>query len=127
MSWGTLVLCLLFLKSKSFSFLKFQQDTKNLRLNSRLQARLVSFRISLSIFERFSFAHILFDLQLQVWKDPDLAWNTSVYEYDRVVLPVSKVWTPELHVTNGSVGFSPGHKVKSGSSRLQLTCRLSPV
>ncbi|KAL7379429.1 hypothetical protein ABVT39_027398 [Epinephelus coioides] len=35
------------------------------------------------------------------WEDPELAWDTSVYPYDQVVLPVSKVWTPELRVTNG--------------------------
>ncbi|KAM3598439.1 uncharacterized protein V6R79_018049 [Siganus canaliculatus] len=60
-------------------FIEYQTlsvDTKNLRLISRLQASLT-------------------------WRDPDLAWNTSVYPYDDVVLPVSKIWTPELHVTNG--------------------------
>ncbi|KAF7668260.1 hypothetical protein LDENG_00024550 [Lucifuga dentata] len=36
-----------------------------------------------------------------VWRDPELAWNTSVYPYDQVVLPASKIWTPELQVTNG--------------------------
>ncbi|XP_042361592.1 5-hydroxytryptamine receptor 3A-like [Plectropomus leopardus] len=60
-------------------FIEYQTlsvDTKNLRLNSRLQASLV-------------------------WEDPELGWNTSVYPYDHVALPVNKVWTPELHVTNG--------------------------
>ncbi|CAF89457.1 unnamed protein product [Tetraodon nigroviridis] len=52
------------------------QDTKNLRLISRMQASLV-------------------------WIDLDLAWDTADYEYDEMVLPVAKVWTPELHVTNG--------------------------
>eukprot|EP00063_Salmo_salar_P083192 XP_014058027.1 PREDICTED: 5-hydroxytryptamine receptor 3A-like [Salmo salar] len=45
-----------------------------------------------------------FESQLQVmlsWEDPDLSWNTSVYHHHMVVLPVSKIWTPELHVTNG--------------------------
>ncbi|KAF3846287.1 hypothetical protein F7725_003365, partial [Dissostichus mawsoni] len=51
-------------------------DTKNLRLISRLQARLE-------------------------WSDPELKWNTSVYDYEDVVLPVGKVWTPEILVTNG--------------------------
>ncbi|XP_041813361.1 5-hydroxytryptamine receptor 3A-like [Chelmon rostratus] len=62
-------------------FIEYQTlsvDTKNLRLISRLQASLV-------------------------WSDLELGWNTSVYQYDEVVLPVSKVWTPELHVTNGIV------------------------
>ncbi|XP_074552478.1 ligand-gated cation channel ZACN-like [Halichoeres trimaculatus] len=36
-----------------------------------------------------------------LWKDPELGWNTSEYQYDEVVLPVAKVWTPEIHVTNG--------------------------
>ncbi|XP_075880452.1 5-hydroxytryptamine receptor 3A-like [Nelusetta ayraudi] len=60
-------------------FMEYQTlsvDTKNLRLNSRLQASLI-------------------------WRDLDLAWNTSEYRYDEVVLPVNKIWTPELHVTNG--------------------------
>ncbi|XP_071329643.1 5-hydroxytryptamine receptor 3A-like [Trachinotus anak] len=62
-------------------FIEYQTlsvDTKNLRLISRLQATIV-------------------------WRDPELKWNTSVYKYDEVVLPVSKVWTPEIRVTNGIV------------------------
>lgn len=50
-------------------------------------------------------SHIRFDFKPQVWIDRDLAWNTSVYNYDEVVLPVKKVWTPELLVTNGSVSY----------------------
>ncbi|KAK1877775.1 5-hydroxytryptamine receptor 3A [Dissostichus eleginoides] len=60
-------------------FIEYQTlavDTKNLRLISRLQARLE-------------------------WSDPELKWNTSVYDYEDVVLPVGKVWTPEILVTNG--------------------------
>ncbi|XP_056144415.1 5-hydroxytryptamine receptor 3A-like [Lampris incognitus] len=34
------------------------------------------------------------------WMDPDLTWDTSIYPFDRVVLPVSEVWYPEIHVTN---------------------------
>ncbi|KAK5914005.1 hypothetical protein CgunFtcFv8_008475 [Champsocephalus gunnari] len=37
------------------------------------------------------------------WLDPDLKWNTSDYDYEDVVLPVEKVWTPEILVTNGIV------------------------
>ncbi|CAB1451304.1 unnamed protein product [Pleuronectes platessa] len=51
-------------------------DTKNLRLISRLQATLI-------------------------WKDPELEWDTSMYDFEEVILPVDKIWTPELHVTNG--------------------------
>lgn len=40
-------------------------------------------------------------MELQVWRDRELAWDAEDYEFDEVVLPVSKVWTPELHVTNG--------------------------
>lgn len=46
---------------------------------------------------------ISYDVKSQVWKDPDLSWDTSEYRYDEVVLPVNKIWTPEIHVTNGSV------------------------
>ncbi|XP_037332581.2 5-hydroxytryptamine receptor 3A-like [Pungitius pungitius] len=35
------------------------------------------------------------------WTDPDLAWNASLYQHDEVILPVDKIWVPELHVTNG--------------------------
>ncbi|XP_005936211.1 zinc-activated ligand-gated ion channel [Haplochromis burtoni] len=34
------------------------------------------------------------------WEDPELAWDTSVYKFDEVILPVDKIWTPELLVTN---------------------------
>ncbi|XP_068605934.1 5-hydroxytryptamine receptor 3A-like [Brachionichthys hirsutus] len=60
-------------------FLEYQTlsvDTKKLLLNVRMQASLV-------------------------WSDPDMAWNRSEYQYDEAMLPVMKVWTPELHVTNG--------------------------
>lgn len=36
----------------------------------------------------------------QMWTDRELAWDTLDYDYEQVVLPVNKVWTPELHVTN---------------------------
>ena len=37
----------------------------------------------------------------QVWRDPELEWNTSIYDFEEVILPVDKIWTPEIHVTNG--------------------------
>ncbi|KAJ8367252.1 hypothetical protein AAFF_G00323690 [Aldrovandia affinis] len=37
---------------------------------------------------------------LMLWEDPALAWNTSVYPYDKVMLPVTEVWTPHLYVKN---------------------------
>ncbi|XP_068194004.1 5-hydroxytryptamine receptor 3A-like [Antennarius striatus] len=60
-------------------FMEYQTvsvDTKNLRLIVRMLAALE-------------------------WNDLDLSWNKSDYQYDTVILPVMKVWTPELHVTNG--------------------------
>ncbi|XP_063760315.1 5-hydroxytryptamine receptor 3A-like isoform X2 [Eleginops maclovinus] len=60
-------------------FIEYQTlsvDTKNLRLISRLEAQLE-------------------------WVDPELKWDRSVYNYDAVVLPVGKVWTPLIIVTNG--------------------------
>lgn len=51
--------------------------------------------------QRISFSHIHYDLNPQVWTDPELGWDTSVYQYGQVILPVDKIWTPELHVTNG--------------------------
>ncbi|XP_050930050.1 5-hydroxytryptamine receptor 3A [Lates calcarifer] len=75
-------------------FIEYQTlavDTKNLRLISRLQAMIV-------------------------WRDPELGWNTSIYEYNEVVLPVDKVWTPEIHVTNGIMTT-----MKHGSRDLLVT------
>ncbi|KAM6913285.1 5-hydroxytryptamine receptor 3A-like [Lycodopsis pacificus] len=51
-------------------------DTKNLLIKSRM-------------------------LAIIMWTDPELAWNTSVYKFKHLTLPVDKIWTPELHVTNG--------------------------
>ncbi|XP_047428306.1 5-hydroxytryptamine receptor 3A-like [Mugil cephalus] len=59
-------------------FIEYQTlsvDTKDLRLISRLKATIR-------------------------WTDPELKWDTSVYQYNEVVLPVDKIWTPEIHVTN---------------------------
>uniref|UniRef100_A0AAV2KGM4 5-hydroxytryptamine receptor 3A-like n=1 Tax=Knipowitschia caucasica TaxID=637954 RepID=A0AAV2KGM4_KNICA len=50
-------------------------DTKRLRLISRLTATLE-------------------------WTDPEMAWDTNVYPYDRASLPVDSVWTPAVYVTN---------------------------
>ncbi|XP_078807041.1 ligand-gated cation channel ZACN-like [Oryzias latipes] len=60
-------------------FIEYQTlsvNTKSLRLNSRLRA-------------------------IVKWTDPQLAWDTSVYPYDAVMLPVDKIWTPVLQVKNG--------------------------
>ncbi|XP_077475016.1 5-hydroxytryptamine receptor 3A-like isoform X2 [Stigmatopora argus] len=35
------------------------------------------------------------------WYDDDLEWDYFVYPYDEVILPVSKVWTPDIFVSNG--------------------------
>ncbi|XP_015227611.1 PREDICTED: zinc-activated ligand-gated ion channel-like isoform X2 [Cyprinodon variegatus] len=35
------------------------------------------------------------------WIDPELAWNTSIYPFERVILPVNKVWTPDIAIENG--------------------------
>uniref|UniRef100_A0A8C2ZQH3 Neurotransmitter-gated ion-channel ligand-binding domain-containing protein n=1 Tax=Cyclopterus lumpus TaxID=8103 RepID=A0A8C2ZQH3_CYCLU len=80
-------------------------DTKNLRILSFLRASLVSAKktdkwtkkTTTSMFQ----VAFIFDLTPQVWTDPELAWNTSVYKYDQVILPVDTIWTPLLHVTNG--------------------------
>ncbi|XP_028311600.1 5-hydroxytryptamine receptor 3A-like isoform X1 [Gouania willdenowi] len=59
-------------------FIEYQTlsvDTKNLRLFARLQATIM-------------------------WKDPDLKWNTSDYDFYEVAVPVNRVWVPELQVTN---------------------------
>ncbi|KAJ3601519.1 hypothetical protein NHX12_032487 [Muraenolepis orangiensis] len=59
-------------------FIEYQTlevDTKNLRFTSQLKA-------------------------VMFWTDPELAWNESEYDYDKVVLPVDKVWTPQLIVIN---------------------------
>ncbi|XP_062304976.1 5-hydroxytryptamine receptor 3A-like [Osmerus eperlanus] len=34
------------------------------------------------------------------WMDPDLAWNTSVYTFNNVILPADQIWVPSLLVLN---------------------------
>ncbi|KAG9264584.1 5-hydroxytryptamine receptor 3A-like [Astyanax mexicanus] len=34
------------------------------------------------------------------WKDPDLAWTDSQYEFTELMLPVDKIWTPDMTVDN---------------------------
>ncbi|KAM6965861.1 5-hydroxytryptamine receptor 3A-like [Tautogolabrus adspersus] len=60
-------------------FMEYQTlsvDTKNLLLISQIRANLM-------------------------WRDTELSWDQSVYPFDTVVIPVDKIWTPEIHVTNG--------------------------
>lgn len=38
-----------------------------------------------------------------MWEDPEMTWNTTLYPYEEVVLPVNKIWTPEFYVTNALV------------------------
>ncbi|XP_029997193.1 5-hydroxytryptamine receptor 3A-like [Sphaeramia orbicularis] len=46
--------------------------------------------------------HLVSSLKVtMVWKDPELQWNTSEYEYNQVVVPVNTVWTPVIRITNG--------------------------
>ncbi|KAF5902657.1 5-hydroxytryptamine receptor 3A-like [Clarias magur] len=34
------------------------------------------------------------------WIDPDLSWSLANYTFDKIILPVSKIWTPDLTVVN---------------------------
>ncbi|CAB1350089.1 unnamed protein product, partial [Coregonus sp. 'balchen'] len=54
-----------------------------------------------SCISNISVPSIVYETLSVSWEDPDLSWDTSVYHHDMVVLPVSKIWTPDLHVTNG--------------------------
>ncbi|XP_060748776.1 5-hydroxytryptamine receptor 3A-like isoform X2 [Tachysurus vachellii] len=45
---------------------------------------------------RFS-SRIRIDME---WKDPDLAWNETEYNFKEIMLPVDKIWTPDLTVNN---------------------------
>ncbi|XP_047215620.1 5-hydroxytryptamine receptor 3A-like [Girardinichthys multiradiatus] len=46
--------------------------------------------------------HLLSRLEAQIkWVDPGLAWNTSINPFNRVILPVDKVWTPDVSIENG--------------------------
>lgn len=45
------------------------------------------------------------------WNDPDLAWNTSIYSSDQVVLPADTIWTPSLTVIN-AVSLTQKHGSK---------------
>ncbi|KAB5554057.1 hypothetical protein PHYPO_G00045710 [Pangasianodon hypophthalmus] len=45
---------------------------------------------------RFS-SRIRIDME---WKDPDLAWTDTEYTFTEIMLPVDKIWTPDLTVDN---------------------------
>lgn len=66
--------------------------------------------------QRACFKDINSDFKPQQWTDLELAWNTSVYQYNEVVLPVDRVWTPELHVTNGSVNYTKEHNSNTNTN-----------
>nr|XP_057905412.1 5-hydroxytryptamine receptor 3A-like [Doryrhamphus excisus] len=68
--------CTQFIYVSAIEYQTIKVDTKNLRLNCRLQA-------------------------IVEWTDDDLYWDQSIYAYDEVILPVNKVWTPEIHIANG--------------------------
>ncbi|XP_049600670.1 5-hydroxytryptamine receptor 3A isoform X2 [Syngnathus scovelli] len=68
--------CSEYIYVSSIEYQTIKVDTKNLRLGCRLQATIE-------------------------WTDYDLYWDPSVYPYEEVILPVSKVWTPDIFVTNG--------------------------
>ncbi|XP_061604719.1 5-hydroxytryptamine receptor 3A-like isoform X2 [Phyllopteryx taeniolatus] len=68
--------CSEYIYVSSIAYQTLKVDTKNLRLGCRLQATIE-------------------------WTDDDLYWDPSVYPYDEVILPVSKVWSPDIFVTNG--------------------------
>ncbi|XP_053095375.1 5-hydroxytryptamine receptor 3A-like [Pangasianodon hypophthalmus] len=34
------------------------------------------------------------------WTDPDLKWSETNYTFDEIILPVKKIWTPDLTVEN---------------------------
>ncbi|XP_019752906.1 5-hydroxytryptamine receptor 3A-like [Hippocampus comes] len=68
--------CSEYIYVSSIEYETIKVDTKNLRLGCRLRATIE-------------------------WTDDDLYWDQSVYPYDEVILPVNKVWTPDIFVTNG--------------------------
>ncbi|XP_007556377.1 zinc-activated ligand-gated ion channel [Poecilia formosa] len=46
--------------------------------------------------------HLMSRLQVTIaWVDPELAWNTSVHQFEKLILPVDKVWTPYISIENG--------------------------
>ncbi|XP_060758366.1 5-hydroxytryptamine receptor 3A-like [Neoarius graeffei] len=59
---------------KSIQYETLSVDTKALRFSSRI-------RIEME------------------WNDPDLAWNDT-YDFKEIMLPVDKIWTPDLNVAN---------------------------
>ncbi|XP_036004086.1 zinc-activated ligand-gated ion channel-like [Fundulus heteroclitus] len=46
--------------------------------------------------------HLLSRLKADIqWMDPQLAWNTSLHPFEKIILPVNKIWTPDISVENG--------------------------
>lgn len=67
--------CSLVIEIPEMEYQTLAVDTKHLRLFSRLRATLQ-------------------------WRDPELAWNTSLFQYDKVSVPLKFVWSPDIYVTN---------------------------
>ncbi|XP_062841092.1 5-hydroxytryptamine receptor 3A-like [Trichomycterus rosablanca] len=67
--------CSIVVNLTSIQYETLAVDTKALRFSSRIK------------------------IQMQ-WTDPDLAWNNKKYQFDDLMMPVDKIWTPDLTVNN---------------------------
>ncbi|XP_053509739.1 5-hydroxytryptamine receptor 3A-like [Ictalurus furcatus] len=67
--------CTIAVNLTSIQYETLSVDTKTLRFSSRIRI----------------------DME---WNDPDLAWIDTEYEFTEIMLPVDKIWTPDITVDN---------------------------
>ncbi|XP_072550470.1 5-hydroxytryptamine receptor 3A-like [Salminus brasiliensis] len=67
--------CAVMVNLSSIQYETLSVDTKTLRFSSRIKIKME-------------------------WKDPDLAWSDPKYKFTELMLPVDKIWTPDLTVDN---------------------------
>ncbi|XP_036446323.1 5-hydroxytryptamine receptor 3A-like [Colossoma macropomum] len=67
--------CAVMVNLTSIQYETLSVDTKTLRFSSRIKIEME-------------------------WRDPDLAWSDQQYKFTELMLPVDKIWTPDLTVDN---------------------------
>ena len=70
------------------------KDTVNVKLTCGV-SKIKEFSTKKQFLSIFAWMYI-------VWRDERLAWNTSEYETESIVLPGSKVWLPTIVIYNSA-------------------------
>ncbi|XP_051570768.1 zinc-activated ligand-gated ion channel-like [Myxocyprinus asiaticus] len=63
--------CTVSVKVTSIQYEMLSFDTKDMQMNSRIKINLL-------------------------WKDPELGWNRTIFDFPAILLPVDQIWTPGI-------------------------------